>query len=77
MSCTYFKNKHDLGFCSASPDIHIPSINEMSCFCFKDAYHLCPIFCNFLAERDFPMGMRRGEDGVHLDQKQGRSECLV
>ncbi len=77
MSCAYFKNKFDLGFCSASPDIHIPSINEMSCFCFKDDHHSCPIFCNFIAEKDFPTHKRRGENSGHADHKQGRFECLA
>ncbi len=77
MSCAYFKNKYDLGFCSASPDIHIPSINEMSCFCFKDDYNSCPIFCNFIAEKDFPTHKRRGENSGHADHKQGRFECLA
>ena len=76
MSCSYFKNKYDLGFCSASPNIHIPIINEMSCFCFKDDYHLCPIFCNFLAEKDFLPHVGSAGDGGHSDHQQGRSTCL-
>ena len=77
MSCPYFKNKYDAGFCSASHDIHIPGINEMSCFCFRDDCHSCPIFCNFLAKTDFLTKARRAGDGGHADHKQGRFECLA
>jgi hypothetical protein len=77
MSCPYFKNKYDTGFCSASSDIHIPGINEMSSLCFKDDYHSCPIFYNFLAETDFVSNVLRVGDGGHADHKQGRFECLA
>jgi hypothetical protein len=77
MSCPYFKNKYDAGFCSASPDIHIPGINEMSCFCFKDDSHSCPIFCNFLAKTDFLPSVQRIGVGGHADHKPGRFECLA
>lgn len=77
MSCPYFKNKYDIGFCSASPDIHIPGIDEMSSRCFKSDYHSCAIFGNFLAETDFLPGAPRIGDSGHADYKQGRFECLA
>jgi hypothetical protein len=77
MSCPYFKNKYDTGFCSASPDIHVPGINEMSSLCFKADYHSCAIFCKFLAETDFVPGVKRIGNGGHANHKQGRVEWLV
>jgi len=77
MSCPYFKNKYDTGFCSASSDVHIPGIDEMSSLCFRADYHSCAIFSNFLAKTDFLPSLKRMGDNGHADHKQGRFECLA
>ena len=77
MSCPYFKNKYEIGFCSASPDIHIPGIDEMSCLCFKYDYHSCSIFCNFLAETAFLPGVQRIADSGYAEYKHVRFKCLA
>ena len=77
MSCSYFKNKYDAGFCSASHDIHIPGINEMSRFCFKADYTPCPIFYSGLAETGSLTNVRRAGDCRHANHKARRFECFA
>lgn len=52
MSCPYFNSRYGIGVCGAALDAHIPGIDEMGCFCFKDDYNGCPIFRNCFAEKD-------------------------
>lgn len=42
MTCHYFKEDYAI-FCSARVFAHVPGVNEMEQFCFKD-FSVCPAF---------------------------------
>jgi len=41
MSCPYFKEGY-FGICVAPDAIHVPGIDEMERFCFREGYGNCP-----------------------------------
>ena len=43
MKCPHFKEAYDIGMCMASKIAHIPGIDEMGGFCFKETFNLCAI----------------------------------
>ncbi len=52
MSCPFFKNSRDIGFCDAYTDSHIPRLDEMARICFKDDHPACDIFRRCIAIAD-------------------------
>ncbi len=44
MSCPFFKENYNFGFCGASELPYIPGIWEMEQQCFKDSFNYCANF---------------------------------
>jgi len=46
MYCPFFKERHNIGFCSATDFPYILGIREMEQQCFKDSFGSCANFSN-------------------------------
>ena len=64
MPCPHFKSKYDIGVCSVSGDPHVPGIDEMGRFCFKDDYNACSIFRGCFAQVHLP---QKYCDSAHIN----------
>jgi len=49
MSCPFFRENYNIGYCSASDYPYVPSICEMEQKCFKDSFDSCATFNNLSA----------------------------
>ena len=54
MRCPYF-DAGNIGTCGISVSNHIPSIDTMETYCFKQTYRLCPVLADYLYEKDMAM----------------------
>jgi hypothetical protein len=51
MSCPFFKESHNIGFCNTSEFSYIPTLCEMEQQCFTDSFGTCSnYFDNFSAK---------------------------
>ena len=54
MRCPYFDEGY-IGTCSVSVSKHVPSIDTMETYCFKQTFRLCPVLADYLYEKDMSM----------------------
>jgi hypothetical protein len=59
MSCPEFTTLHNIGICGASAEPYIPGLDVMGRFCFRDNYHECSHFQEYILKSDARPVMER------------------